>query len=159
MAHTASAGTATSVEPAGTEAATTPPHARCRVLLAEDNPVNRMVATEMLEVLGCAVTSAGNGEEALQCWRDAAYDLVFMDCQMPTMDGMEATRRMRAAERQQASGAHTPIVALTANALPSDRLDCLAAGMDDHLAKPFSIAELDERISHWTGTPSPLAPR
>ena len=126
--------------------------ARCRVLLAEDNPVNRLVATEMLQVLGCAVTTAEHGADALAQWQATAFDLVFMDCQMPTMDGLEAARRIRAAERTRVPASHTPIVALTANALLSDREECIGAGMDDHLPKPFSMAELDAAVERWTGT-------
>ena len=133
-------------------AATSPARPRCRVLLAEDNPVNRIVATEMLEVLGCAVTTAEHGADALARWQATTFDLVFMDCQMPTMDGLEAARRIRAAERSRAPPSHTPIVALTANTLLSDRDECIGAGMDDHLPKPFSMAELDATVERWTGT-------
>ena len=125
---------------------------RCRVLLAEDNPVNRLVASEMLQVLGCDVTTAEHGADALARCQAATFDLVFMDCQMPTMDGLEAARRIREAERVRAQPTRTPIVALTANALQSDRDECIGAGMDDHLPKPFSMAELDATVERWTGT-------
>ena len=137
---------------AADEPAKEPTTARCRVLLAEDNQVNRLVATEMLQVLGCEVATAANGEDATQQWRRGEFDLMFMDCQMPIMDGLAAARCIRAEELARGVPAHTPIVALTANALLSDRDDCVAAGMDDHLAKPFSIAELDAAIMRWTGT-------
>jgi CheY-like chemotaxis protein len=115
-----------------------------RVLLVEDNAVNRMLATRMLETLGIAVLEAHDGEEALDCLHGpdgATVAAVLMDCQMPGIDGFEATRRWRAHEA--ARGAvRLPIVALTANVLPDDIAECKAAGMDAHLGKPFSIADL-----------------
>ncbi len=112
------------------------PHSDHKVLLVEDNPINQKVASRMLEKLGCWVDLAANGEEAVEKWRQENYDLVFMDCQMPVMDGYEATRRIR--ELEQATKTRTPIIALTANAMSIDRNRCLEAGMDEHLAKPIS---------------------
>ncbi|MCA9476464.1 MAG: response regulator, partial [Nitrospira sp.] len=136
----------------------TPPEAR--ILLVEDNVVNQRVATRMLTKLHLQVDIANNGQEALDALRQRPYDLIFMDCQMPEMDGFEATQKIRQAERERetllnAGGgekepqpslfsltdshrSHVPIIALTANALPSDRSRCLEAGMDDFLSKPVS---------------------
>jgi len=116
-----------------------------RVLLADDNAVNQMVATHLLRKLGAHVHCAGNGVEALQALRDADFDLVLMDCQMPQMDGYEATRRLR-----EGSGScrdpGIPVIALTANAFATDRERCLAAGMDDYLSKPIDRIRLEESI-------------
>ncbi|HAT11769.1 MAG TPA: hybrid sensor histidine kinase/response regulator, partial [Planctomycetes bacterium] len=110
------------------------------VLLAEDNPVNQRVARAMLEKLGCTVTVAPDGRAAVAAWSRGGFDLVFMDCQMPDMDGYEATAAIRAAEAGQ--GRHTPIIAMTANATDEDRDRCLASGMDAHVAKPARSADL-----------------
>ena len=130
---------------------TSPPSAlpAARVLLVEDNAVNRMLATRMLEMLGVAVLEAHDGEEALDCLHGpdgATVAAVLMDCQMPGIDGFEATRRWRAHEAARGGGARLPIVALTANVLPDDIAECKAAGMDAHLGKPFSIADLREAL-------------
>jgi two-component system sensor histidine kinase/response regulator len=109
-----------------------------RVLLAEDNEVNQILAQAHLEALGCEVTLASNGVEALQRWQEGHHDLVLMDCQMPELDGYQATRRLRELERARPGQPRTPIVALTANAMEGDRERCLAAGMDDYLSKPFT---------------------
>jgi signal transduction histidine kinase/CheY-like chemotaxis protein len=135
-----------------------------RVLLVEDNAVNQMVAHEMLKMLGCEVDLAVDGEEALALFLAAGttsgepegprYDLVLMDCHMPRMDGFEATRRIRGLEVKGAEPAglvRTPIVALTADALESDRNRCLQAGMDDFLTKPVSSGQLAATIERWTG--------
>ncbi len=119
-----------------------------RVLLAEDDLVNQMVVTEMLHLLGCAVDVVDNGEAAHQAVCQRGYDLVFMDCHMPVMDGYEATRRIRDAGPP---AARVPVVALTANALDSDRQRCLDAGMDGFLTKPVSSAQLSSTIEQWTG--------
>jgi len=111
------------------------------VLLVEDNPVNALVAQAMLERVGLHVDCVDDGEQALLRVRERRYDLVLMDCQMPGMDGFEATRRIRAVERAERR-LPLRIVALTANALEGDRQRSLDAGMDDHLAKPFGEAEL-----------------
>ena len=110
-----------------------------RVLLAEDNPFNQQVAMALLDRLGCDVTVAANGREAVDLVASEEFDLVFMDCQMPVMDGYEATRRIRALA---GPGAAVSIVAMTANALSGDRESCFNAGMDDFVAKPITKAML-----------------
>jgi len=126
------------------------PHApTARVLLAEDNIVNRKLACRLLEKLGCRVDVAANGREALAMWQAVPYDLVFMDCQMPEMDGYEATRVIRREE----SGRHTPVIALTANSMPGDREECLRAGMDAHLSKPIRPEELAAALARWLPRP------
>src|SRR5262249_38737271 len=103
-----------------------------RVLLVDDNSVNQKVGAKMLERLGCRVDLAGNGKEALEMWTRVPYQLVFMDCHMPEMDGYEATEEIR---RREPPGQRVPVIALTANAMQGDRDRCLAAGMDDYLSK------------------------
>ena len=115
---------------------------KARVLMAEDNGVNQFVARNMLKSLGCEFNIVGNGREALEAVQRGGYDMVLMDCQMPVMDGYEATRAIRAWESAQTPPRHVPIVALTANALVGDADICRAAGMDDHLAKPYSRHQL-----------------
>jgi signal transduction histidine kinase/DNA-binding response OmpR family regulator len=111
------------------------------VLLVEDNMVNRTLALEMLQRLGCDAMHAGNGVEALDALEKQDFDVVLMDCQMPVMDGFIATRKLREREEQKKKEP-TRVVALTANALAGDREACLAAGMNDYLAKPFTLAQL-----------------
>lgn len=118
-----------------------------RVLLAEDNPVNQEVALAMLEGLGLTADIAGNGQEVLAMRARKQYDLILMDCQMPVMDGFQATAGIRAREGD--GGARMPIIALTANAMEGDRMQCLAAGMDDYLAKPYTMAQLQQVLSRW----------
>ena|GEM_PF-1008085 len=115
------------------------------VLLVEDNEVNRELAEEMLCLTGLTVELAVNGEEAVKCVRQANYDLVLMDCQMPVMDGYEATRLIRAEPRF----AELPIIAMTANAMASDRERCLATGMNDHIAKPIDVELLYATLARW----------
>ena len=117
-----------------------------RVLLAEDNTVNKKVALGMLKKLGFAADAVADGEQVLSALSEHAYDLVLMDCQMPVMDGYEATRRLRAAE----DGAkRVPVIAMTAYAMSGDRERCIEAGMDDYLAKPISIKTLSAALSAW----------
>ncbi|TPQ37497.1 response regulator [Cupriavidus pinatubonensis] len=125
------------------------PHAR--VLLVEDNEINREVATHLLQQAGITPDTAENGAIALELLAVQDYDLVLMDMQMPVMDGFEATRHIRANPRL----ASMPVVAMTANALPEDRNRCLAAGMDDHIAKPISPATFFTTLHRWlTGAPA-----
>ena len=118
---------------------------RARILLVEDNPVNQLVAKGMLAKLGCQVQLATQGAEALELLEQQEFDLVLMDCNMPVMDGYEASRRIR----QSGRWPHLPIVALTANAMPEERERCRAAGMNDYLAKPFRREELLALVDHW----------
>lgn len=121
-----------------------------RVLLAEDNEVNRMVGVRMLRSLGCVVETAVNGAEAVQKALADDYDLILMDVQMPEMDGFEATRRIREVER--ATGVHRLIIAMTAHSLEDDRRACLESGMDDYLSKPVKRERLAEMLAKWIGT-------
>ena len=130
-----------------------------RVLLAEDNAVNQEVALAMLKGLGCDVEVANNGREAVAAVYRTRFDLILMDCQMPEMDGFEATRILRDLE---AAGATTapriPIIAVTANAMEGDRERCIAAGMDDYLAKPFKKDQVWNLLTNWlkrASAPSP----
>jgi len=118
-----------------------------KALLVEDNDINREVGVELLREHGLEVDTAHDGREAVHCVRERHYDIVFMDMQMPVMDGLDATRAIRALPGR----AVLPIVAMTANALPADRDRCLAAGMDDHVAKPIDPAALAARLRHWLG--------
>ncbi len=128
------------------------------ILLAEDNPVNREVAGSMLEILGCTTAFVENGKEAVDAVANHPFDLVLMDCHMPEMDGLTATGLIRTHERQSDQPRHTTIVALTANALEGDRDRCLAAGMDDYLAKPFTLAKLRELLQRWLPTKPSTTP-
>ena len=119
-----------------------------RVLLVEDNPVNLKVANAFLNRLGVEVITAGDGREAVEKWREHRPDLVLMDVQMPVMDGFQATAAIRAEEGE---GRHTPIVALTANALAGDEQGCLAAGMDGYLPKPLKVERLEAELARWLG--------
>jgi two-component system, sensor histidine kinase and response regulator len=118
-----------------------------RVLLAEDNPVNQTVARKLLDREGCEVTVAHNGAQAVSALASdpTRYDVVLMDMQMPEMDGLEATRRIR----QQLGLTALPIIAMTANAMSSDRQACLEAGMNDHVSKPFDLQELVELLQPY----------
>ena len=121
-----------------------------RVLLAEDNIVNQQVARRMLAKLDCRIDVAADGKEAVNLWEKLPYDLVLMDCQMPEMDGLCATEKIRDLEQEHARQ-RTPIVALTANALEEDRQACLSAGMDDYLTKPIRFESLASTVARWSG--------
>ncbi len=127
------------------------------VLVVEDNAINRDVASAMLEQLGCTVRLAMDGKEACEILRESRFDVVFMDCQMPEMDGFAATRHVR--EREASAGGHVPIIALTANALAGDREKCLASGMDDFVSKPFHKDALRAALARATTRDSLAAPR
>ena len=119
------------------------------VLLVEDSAVNQLLAIEMLEVLGVVVETAETGLEALERLQAKRYDLVLMDVQMPEMDGLEATRRIRAGQHAGAEPTRLPIIAMTANAMRGDRERCLAAGMDDYLSKPVDFEALRKCMQRW----------
>jgi signal transduction histidine kinase/CheY-like chemotaxis protein len=123
---------------------------RARILLVEDNPVNQLVAKGILSKLGCDVVVSGHGADALERLEHQTFDLVLMDCNMPVMDGYEASRQIRQSGRWQ----QLPIIALTANAMPEEREHCRAAGMSDYLAKPFRREELVSLLDKWL----PVAP-
>ena len=125
------------------------------VLLAEDNPVNQELGREYLERQGCSVRIAGNGAEAVSLYREGAFDLVLMDVQMPEIDGIEATRRIRRLEAS-SGRKRVPIVAATAHAFQEDRESCLSAGMDDFLSKPFTRNELAPLLDRWLGATEPV---
>jgi two-component system, sensor histidine kinase and response regulator len=116
-----------------------------RILLAEDNPINQKVASKMLEKMGHQVTLAANGIEVIDKWREGEFDVIFMDVQMPEMDGLYATRLIR--ERERANRNRTPIVAMTAHTMSGDRERCVQAGMDDYISKPVSRKSLEEAIA------------
>jgi CheY-like chemotaxis protein len=115
-----------------------------QVLVAEDNAINQMVIKSLLEQRGAQVTLVENGQLALEQVQTQGFDLVFMDCQMPVMDGYEATRQIRQWERAQNATRTLPIIALTANAMASDRAACLDAGMTDFTTKPIKGEVLDQ---------------
>jgi PAS domain S-box-containing protein len=135
-----------------------PPRAGLRILVAEDNAINRALAAGILEKRGHSLVHAADGREAVEAAALEAFDLVFMDVQMPDMDGFEATRRIR--ESEQATDRHTPIAAMTAHAMAGDRERCLAAGMDDYLSKPLetgALMALLDRVS--AAQPGAAAPQ
>jgi CheY-like chemotaxis protein len=119
-----------------------------RILLAEDNADSREVVLELLRNLGLSADMAANGIEVIRILETANYELVLMDVQMPEMDGFEATRRIRD-PRSNVRDHHVPIIAVTAYAMPEDRERCLAAGMNDYLAKPISLAVLKDALARW----------
>ena len=120
-----------------------------QVLVVEDMKVNLMLITRILEKHGCKVASAANGKEAVTMVKKHPYDIVFMDCQMPEMDGFEATKHIR---EEEDARRHTPIVALTADAMSGDREKCLNAGMDDYLNKPIKPEQITEMLKKWIGS-------
>ena len=119
------------------------------VLVVEDNTINQEVSSGILKNLGCRADLAENGEMAVAAVKNKSYDIIFMDCQMPVMDGYDTTRRIRAMGSISRSGGELPVIALTAHALAGDRVKCIKAGMDDHLAKPFSKIQMAEILSRW----------
>jgi len=126
-----------------------------RVLVAEDNGVNQLVATKLLEYLGGRVDIAPNGRDAVRMAGSEAYDLVLMDCQMPELDGYEATAEIR---RLEGESSRVPIIAMTANAMSGDRERCLAAGMDDYVTKPIKLSCLSGVLERWLHTEAAVVP-
>jgi CheY-like chemotaxis protein len=137
---------APSLAPRAAAAAAPGGRLRGRVLLVEDNKVNQMVVKAMLEKLGVSVYVAHNGHQAIDCWRSAGWDAILMDCQMPEMDGYQATREIR---KREGEGGRVPIIALTANALSGDAYTCFVAGMDGFIGKPVSQTALLRALGRY----------
>ncbi|RZA10178.1 MAG: response regulator, partial [Proteobacteria bacterium] len=116
-------------------------------LVVEDSPLNQMVIKNFLELFGCTIDVVENGHDAVKAVKTTRYDIVFMDCQMPVMDGYEASRRIR--QMEGAGDIRVPIIAFTASAMKGDRERCLDAGMDDYLAKPIHMQALDKILQRW----------
>jgi two-component system, sensor histidine kinase and response regulator len=133
------------------------PVSRLEILLVEDNPVNQKLALRLLEKRGHQVVVAGNGKEALAELNKKPFDLVLMDVQMPEMDGLEATRRLR--EKEKSTGLHQPVIAMTALVMKGDRERCLDAGMDAYLSKPIRPQELDQILDSYKGKVCVDAPK
>jgi CheY-like chemotaxis protein len=125
------------------------PATSLRVLVAEDNRVNQLLATRLLEKRGHRVVMTANGREALEALAKNSYDLVLMDVQMPEMDGIQATTALREKEKEKGDGIHQPVIALTAHVLKGDQERCLAAGMDGYIAKPIRPQQLDELLEKY----------
>ncbi len=128
------------------------------VLVVEDNQTNQEVVASILKKLRYRVSIASNGKEAVEAVSENSYNLIFMDCQMPVMDGYQATAYIRSLEDAKGGENYTPIIALTANALEGDREKCLTAGMDDYLTKPFKQEEIRKKIDKWSTVASSLIP-
>ncbi|NJN46985.1 MAG: response regulator [Candidatus Competibacteraceae bacterium] len=124
------------------------PRLNAHVLVAEDNPVNQTVVAEMLQELGCRVDIVANGSEAVEAIKQHSYDLILMDVQMPELDGYQATAIIRDQEKV-ADTAPIPIIAVTANALSGSQEECLAAGMNDYISKPFRQSQLAALLQQW----------
>ena len=127
------------------------PRSHSRVLVVDDNATNQKVAALMLEELNCRVDLAANGREAVEMHALLPYDVVFMDCEMPEMDGFEATAAIR---QREAGGRRVPIIAMTAKAMQGDRDRCLAAGMDDYISKPVMMDELERTLDRHYAAPA-----
>jgi CheY-like chemotaxis protein len=132
------------------------PLAGKRILVADDNPVNQQIAVRMLEKLGCVVEVAGNGLEALELHRATPYALIMMDCQMPELDGYQATEKIRALE--EGSARHTPVIALTACTTQDEQEKCVASGMDDFISKPIRPQALNDMLTRWLCAPAASLP-
>ncbi len=131
-----------------TQAVTRPESAQAlRILMAEDNAINQRVGKLILQRAGFQIDLVSDGSEAVQAHAAQPYDLILMDCQMPTMDGLEASRQIRQLDQKQ-----PVIIAVTANALVGEREKCLAAGMDDYLSKPFQAEQLISLVKQWAAT-------
>ncbi len=150
-----------------TEQSETPTSSGLRLLLAEDNEINQILAVGVLRRQGHVVEVAPNGRLAVERWQETHFDAILMDVRMPEMDGLSATQEIRRLEQAAGQGIHTPIIAMTADAMPEDRVRCLQAGMDDYLAKPLRWPELAQLLSRHcrktdasapTGNPAPPRP-
>ena len=128
-----------------------PAQLKAKILLAEDNPINQMVAQKMLEKLGLKADVASNGAEAVKVLSETAYDLVLMDCQMPEMDGFDATREIRKQQIKSLNDKPLPVIAMTANVMSGDRERCLEVGMDDYVGKPVQMDKLEQVLRKWLG--------
>ncbi len=129
-------------------------HLNARILIAEDNPTNQKVIVLMLRKLGCELVVAANGQEAVDAAQTSDFDAILMDCQMPVMDGFEATRQIRAQQRR-----HVPVIALTANAMEGEKERCTGAGMDDYLSKPVRPDELVAKLRQWIAASASQQPQ
>jgi CheY-like chemotaxis protein len=134
------------VSPTAAGSAKQPVEEPPRVLLAEDNLVNQKLVLRLLEKVGLKADVVANGSQAVAAIGKATYDLILMDCQMPEMDGFEATAEIR---RLEGNARHTTICALTAHAMAGDRERCIDAGMDDYISKPLTVGVLNNKIAHW----------
>jgi CheY-like chemotaxis protein len=123
-----------------------------RVLVVDDNEINQVVACKFLQKLGCQVEVARNGREAVESIAHAIYDAALMDCEMPEMDGYDATREVR--RREQSTARHLPIIALTGHASPEDAAKCRQAGMDDVVTKPLTLPTLREKLERLLARPA-----
>jgi CheY-like chemotaxis protein len=128
-----------------------------RLLLVDDDELNAALASRLMTAIGFEVVTAANGSLAVEAVEHQDFDIVLMDCQMPAMDGYDATRAIRRLETGTPKG-RTPVVAVTAYALAGDRERCLAAGMDDFIAKPYSLDELRPKLRRWLGASSQTSP-
>ena len=137
----------------GTKPRAARPRSQARLLMAEDNPVNREVARTVLDLLGYSVTCVTDGRQAVEALRAEHYDLVLMDCEMPEMDGYEATRLIRHPDGK-VLDPRIPIIAVTAAAMAGDRERCLEAGMDDYISKPVRASSLIELVERYCGQPA-----
>jgi CheY-like chemotaxis protein len=129
----------------------------CRVLLVDDEPMIRAVGKAILDHYGCRVQVAVNGQEAVEAHSSQPFDIVFMDCLMPGMDGFEAAAAIRKREIVEGAG-RVPIIAMTGLTGEDERARCLAAGMDDCLPKPFNVAGVGEMVARWVARKAPAAP-
>jgi len=125
------------------------------VLVAEDNDVNQIVFTQILQQAGLRFLIVGNGKKAVQAWEEHNPAVILMDVSMPVMNGHQATLAIRAAEQAAADGRHVPIIGVTAHTQDADRELCIAAGMDDYLSKPISPEILEDKIAQWLGDAMP----
>ena len=122
------------------------------VLLVEDEEVNQIMGRTLLEKMGCEVDVAANGQQAIIEYQKKKYDIIFMDCKMPVMDGFDATKEIREYENSKGDGNYTPIVALTSKVMTGDKALCINAGMDDYIAKPIRKEKVCTAINKWCGS-------